>query len=820
MGVSESENIVRLKHVSREDLPRVGGKGANLGELVRLLSGRIRVPDGFVLTLVAYRKFVEKNGIDFLLKAHFGSGTSLDPSRIDSISSEIQEAFRQGHWPEALAREVVDSYQSLNASRTGRRDVAVRSSAASEDLPTASFAGQLDSFLNVEGEESLLDHIRMCFASNYTARVISYRNSRRIPQIGAGCSVVVQEMVRSDLASAGVAFTLDPESGHEGVVLINSSYGLGELLVQGEVVPDEFLVHKDRLRRGFSPLMRRDLGTKELSLVYDPFHPDRTVRVRVSEEDRDRYSLLDEEILELSRACLEVEDHFSKGSLRRRPMDIEWAKDGLNGRIYLVQARPETVHSLRPSPGKKPSFRVEVIGTPRPLLTGRGVGERIASGKVRQVQHVRDLGSFQAGEILVAERTDPDWEPAMKIASAVITASGGRTCHAAIVAREIGIPAVVGTGSGIGLLQNGAEVTVSSVEGEEGRVYPGTIAVRTVPVPDVAIEGLRTKLVMNISRPGDALAWSLLPGGGVGLLRMEFMIASEIRIHPLALLNPRKIRSQDTRRRIEALTRGSEDKQDVFVRRLSEGIASICGAFHPRPVVVRFSDFKSNEYANLIGGDEFELKEENPMLGLRGASRYSHPVYREGFGLECRAIRRVREVMGFDNLSVMLPFVRTVGDADAALEVMRQSGLVRGKGGLEFWMMCEVPANILELKEFSERFDGISIGSNDLTQLMLGIDRDSAPVAPLFDERNPAVRMMITFAIREAKQYGMKTSLCGQAPSDYPEFARFLVDEGIDSISLSPDALLKVASVVSEQEKRSTAHVLKPDADSARPRPL
>lgn len=811
---------MQLSEVSRTDLLRVGGKAANLGELVRLLKGRIRVPDGFVLTLSAYREFISKNGIDLILSRHFPAGRSLDATKIESISQEIREAFAKSHWPENLATEVLSAYARLNAGRVGRRDVAVRSSASSEDLPTASFAGQLDSFLNVEGDDSLLEHIRECFASNYTARVISYRDSRKIPQIGAGCSVIVQEMVRSDLASAGVAFTLDPESGHEGVILINSALGLGELLVQGEVIPDEFVVHKERLKRGFKPLMKRELGSKELSLVYDPFHPDRTLRVRVAEEERHRYSLQDDEVLELARACLQVEDHYSEGSLRRRPMDIEWAKDGLNGRIFLVQARPETVHSVRPSPGKRPSFRLEVMGSPRPILTGRGVGDRIASGRVRRIREVKDLGSFQAGEILVAHRTDPDWEPAMKIASAVITASGGRTCHAAIVAREIGIPGVVGVGAGIEILQDGAEVTVSSAEGEEGRVYPGTVAVHQVPVPDVSLTGMRTRLLMNISRPGDALSWSLLPSGGVGLLRMEFMIASEIRIHPLALLNLRSIRSEDTRRRIEALTRGIEDKQEVFVRKISEGVASICGAFYPRPVVVRFSDFKSNEYANLIGGDEFEIREENPMLGLRGAARYSHPVYREAFALECRAIRTVRDTMGFDNLSVMIPFVRTLADADAALEIMEQAGLKRGENGLRFWMMCEVPANVFSMNEFGERFDGISIGSNDLTQLMLGIDRDSSAVAPLFDERHPAVRMMISFAIREAKQYGMQTSLCGQAPSDYPEFARFLVDEGIDSISLSPDALLKVATVVSEQEKRSAVHVSIPDADSSRSRSL
>ena len=817
MSENGAHRILQLNQVSRNDLSKVGGKAANLGELVRMLRGPIRVPGGFVLTLEAYREFIESNGIDLVLKQHFGPGEFLDPARIERVSLQIQESFSNSHWPETLAKEVLAAYSNLNAPRPGRRDVAVRSSASSEDLPTASFAGQLESFLNVEGDESLLDHIRMCFASNYTARVISYRNSRKIPQIGTGCAVVVQEMVRSDLASAGVAFTLDPESGHEGVILINSAFGLGELMVQGEIVPDEFMVHKDRLRGGFRPVLKRELGSKELSLVYDPFHPDRTVRVRVAEEERHRYSLTDEEILDLSRACLEVEDHYSSGSLRRRPMDIEWAKDGLSGKMYLVQARPETVHSLRMSPLKRPAFRSEVIGHPKPILTGRAVGDRIASGRVRRIKQVSDLGSFQAGEILVADRTDPDWEPAMKIASGVITASGGRTCHAAIVAREIGIPAVVGAGAGIDLLQNGVEVTVSSAEGEEGRVYPGTIALRTVVVPDVALDRMRTHLLMNISRPGDALSWSLLPGGGVGLLRMEFMIASEIRIHPLALLNIRKIKSQETRRRIDALTRGIEDKKELFVRKLSEGIASICGAFHPRPVVVRFSDFKSNEYANLIGGDEFELREENPMLGLRGAARYAHPLYREAFTLECQAIIRVRETMGFDNLSVMLPFVRTVVDADATLEVMRDSGLIRGRKGLQVWMMCEVPANVLQLREFSERFDGISIGSNDLTQLMLGIDRDSSAVAPFFDERHPAVRMMISFALREARQYGMKTSLCGQAPSDYPEFARFLVDEGIDSISLSPDALLSVAQIVSEHEKRSNGNVPTPHANTARP---
>jgi pyruvate,water dikinase len=752
------------------------------------------VPDGFAITAGAYREFLRSAGLDRRIPELLAG---LDPRDVEDLArrgAALREAIRSAPLPEDLRREVAEAYARLGDGA----DVAVRSSATAEDLPDASFAGQQETFLNVRGRADLLECVRRCFASLFTDRAISYRAERGYPHGSVALSVGVQRMVRSDLACSGVAFTLDMESGFRDVVLISAAYGLGESVVQGAVTPDEYTVFKPALKAGFRPILRRTLGAKATRMVRDDAGTKRVRVAPVPPAERARYALTDDEILQLARWACAIEEHYGRKAGTPRPMDLEWAKDGVTGELFIVQARPETVQSRRNMEVLE-THRLKARGTV--LATGRAVGDRIGRGKARVVRSPRHLGDFQDGDVLVADRTDPDWEPVMKKASAIVTNRGGRTCHAAIVSRELGLPAVVGAEGATELLADGRELTVSCAEGETGFVYDGLL---DFDVERVDLRGLgrpRTKIMLNVADPEVAFGLSFLPNDGVGLARMEFVVTDWVKIHPLALIHPERVADDRSREEIKRLTAGRADKPGYFVDKLSEGIAILAAAFHPKDVILRLSDFKTNEYANLIGGKAFEPREENPMLGFRGASRYAHPRYREGFALECAAVKRVREEMGLKNLKLMVPFCRTVEEGKAVLAEMAKNGLERGRDGLEVYVMCEIPSNVILADEFAEIFDGFSIGSNDLTQLVLGVDRDSAIVAPVFDERNPAVTRMISSVIRAARAKGRKIGICGQAPSDYPDFARFLVREGIDSLSLNPDAVLKTRVVVLEAEK-------------------
>jgi pyruvate,water dikinase len=666
-------------------------------------------------------------------------------------------------------------------------------------LPDASFAGQQETFLNVRGGYALIDACKRCFTSLFTDRAISYRADQGFDPIKVALSVGVQRMVRSDLASSGVMFTLDTETGFRDAILINAAYGLGENIVLGNVNPDEYWVFKPTLEAGFRPILQKQLGTKELKLILDPTAVGRMVRnVPVPDEERTRFTLCDDEILQLARWACRIERHYSELRGRLTPMDIEWAKDGLNGELYILQARPETVQAGR----SRDTLETYELGRRGEILAhGRSVGTKIASGPVRVIRDAHFLEQFQPGEVLVTDKTDPDWEPVMKRAAAIVTNRGGRTCHAAIVSRELGVPAIVGAGNATEVMLTGDEVTVSCAEGDSGVVYRGRLpfTVRRTDLRTLARP--RTKIMMNVGNPGEAFALSFLPNDGVGLAREEFIISNFIKVHPLALLDYRHLTDATLKQQIDVQTCGYADKPRFFVERLAQGAGTIAAAFYPKDVILRLSDFKTNEYANLIGGAAYEPKEENPMIGFRGASRYYHPRYRAGFALECAAVRKVREEMGLTNLKVMVPFCRTVAEGRRVLQEMAQHGLTRGVNGLEVYVMCEIPANVILAREFAEIFDGFSIGSNDLTQLILGVDRDSEIVAPLFDERNAAVKRMIAEVIHVCHERGRKIGICGQAPSDYPDFARFLVDQGIDSISLTPDTVLATTAAILEQEK-------------------
>ncbi len=770
--------IKRFDEIGIGDAAAVGGKNASLGEMYRALSPKgVPVPNGFAVTAEAYRRFTAPLGLE--RKALRGA--------------RARRAILEAPLPAELADAIGAAYDALCAGRDAA--VAVRSSATAEDLPEASFAGQQETYLNVTGRAAVLDACRRCFASLYTDRAVSYRADQKIDERGLALSVGVQLMVRSDLACSGVMFTLDTETGFRDAVLINAAYGLGESIVQGAVNPDEYVVFKPALKAGFRPILQRTAGSKEVKVVCAEGG---TKTVPVPPADRGRFAAGEEEILTLARwACL-IEDHYSAKAGRPCPMDIEWAKDGLTGTLFILQARPETVQS-RLRADVLESYRLERRG---PVLAeGRSVGAKIARGRARVIADVSRIGELREGEVLVTERTDPDWEPVMKKAAAVVTDRGGRTCHAAIVSRELGLPAVVGAETATASIRDGMEVTVSCAEGETGFVYDGGLP---FAVERVELKGLgkpRTDIMLNAADPREAFGLSRIPNSGVGLARLEFIISNHVRIHPMALVHPERVEDPKARAEIARLTEGWDDKPGYFVDKLAEGAAMLAAAFYPKDVIVRLSDFKTNEYAGLVGGAAFEPREENPMLGFRGASRYYHPRYREGFALECRAMLKVRETMGLRNLKLMIPFCRTVEEGKKVLAEMARHGLRRGVNGLEVYVMCEVPSNVLLAAEFAKLFDGFSIGSNDLTQLVLGVDRDSEIVAPLFDERDEAVKAMIAEMIRAAKAAGRKIGICGQAPSDYPEFARFLVERGIDSISLNPDAALRATLAVLELER-------------------
>ena len=785
------------------DVALVGGKNASLGELRRALAPMgVRVPNGFATTAGAYRAFLAQSRVDTLIGCAMAGLDVRDLDRLQAAGRAARDAVLGAELPRPIAIAVREAYRRLEAEYGAGCDVAVRSSATAEDLPEASFAGQQETFLNVRGETALLEAVRRCFASLFTDRAIVYRAERGFAHTDVALSVGVQKMVRSDLGGAGVMFSLDPESGFRDVVVINAAWGLGESVVQGTVNPDEYTVFKPTLRQGFRPLLQRRAGSKEMKLVYDEGGTRPVRSVPVPPEERARLVLDEEEVLALARwACL-VEDHYSAARGTPTPMDMEWAKDGRTGELFLLQARPETVHA-RETGLVLERHVLDQAG--EVLVAGRSVGEKIGAGRARVIRSVADLEELRDGEVLVTEMTDPDWEPVLKRAAAIVTDRGGRTCHAAIVSRELGIPAVVGTERGTERVPDGADVTVSCAEGVEGKVFRGRLASHVDRTDLSALERPRTKVMLNVGNPGEALKLSLLPNDGVGLARLEFIISAHVRAHPLALLHPERIADAAERAEIERITAGRADRGDYFVERLAEGVGTIAAAFWPKDVIVRLSDFKSNEYAGLLGGAAFEPAEENPMLGFRGASRYYDDRYREAFALECRALLRVRDSMGLANVKVMVPFCRTVEEGRRVIEEMAANGLKRGEEGLEVYVMCEIPANVVLAAEFAEVFDGFSIGSNDLTQLVLGVDRDSSLVARLFDERNPAVTRMIADAIRAVRAAGRRIGICGQAPSDYPEFARFLVAEGIDSLSLNPDAVVRTTLAVLEMEREQAA---------------
>jgi pyruvate,water dikinase len=778
------------------DVPLVGGKNASLGELYRKLSrAGVRVPNGFAITADAYRHFMRATALATTVDT---LTMGLQPGDLADLAERglaIRQAIVGATLPEDLAAAIVAAYDGLSDGAPA--DVAVRSSATAEDLPDASFAGQQETYLNVRGHAALLEACRRTFASLFTDRAISYRADKGFDQVPIALSIGVQRMVRSDLATSGVMFTIDTETGFRDVVLINASYGLGEPIVQGSVTPDEYCVFKPTLKRGFRPILQKAIGSKEFKLVYDEGGSRAVKTVPVPAGDRARCALDDEEIVTLARWGCAIEDHYGRVRGIATPMDIEWAKDGRTSELFIVQARPETVHA-RADVQILEQYRLRERG--RVLLAGRSIGSKIATGPVRVIPAAADLRLFQAGEVLVTDKTDPDWEPIMKRAAAIVTNRGGRTCHAAIVSRELGVPAIVGTEHGTEALTNGQVVTVSCAEGDTGFVYEGARPFDVERIDVSAIGRPATKIMMNVGNPDEAFALSFIPNDGVGLARLEFIINNTIGVHPLALLRYEQLRGQ-ARAEVDRLTAGYPDRPAFFVEKLAEGVATIAAAFYPKDVIVRLSDFKTNEYARLAGGIGFEPQEENPMIGFRGASRYYDVRYRDGFALECRAMKRVREEMGLSNVKIMVPFCRTLDEARSVVEELAHNGLRRHDNGLELYMMVEIPSNVILLADFAEYFDGFSIGSNDLTQLTLGVDRDSEIVAHVFDERDKAVRILIGQAIDRARGLRRKIGLCGQAPSDYPEFAAFLVECGIDSISLNPDAVLRTTRLVVEAER-------------------
>ena len=792
----EPAGFVRwFETLSNRDVPLVGGKNASLGEMVRELGPQgVRVPDGFATTAAAYWAFVDANGLRQPIASALARLAAHERSLAET-GAAIRARFQESAVPEAIADAIRSAYRALGRrSGEGEVDVAVRSSATAEDLPHASFAGQQESFLNVRGEEALLAAWRDCVTSLFTDRAIAYRDRMGFDHLRIALSVGVQKMVRSDLAGAGVMFTLDTDTGFPNVVLIHAAWGLGENVVKGTVTPDQHVVFKPKLddpeRR---PILARTVGSKALKMIYAQGGGSPTVNVETTSAEREAFVLADEEILTLARWGMVIERHYG------RPMDVEWAKDGRTDAIYVVQARPETVQS-RKDAGVLRVFELREEG--EALVSGQAVGEAVVAGPVRVVTTPQSADAFPTGAILVTRRTDPDWVPLLRRAAGIVTDQGGRTSHAAIVSRELGIPAIVGTGNATAALPEGDEVTLSCAEGPVGRVYRGRLDFESVELSLQDLPVTHTRIMMNIASPAAAMRWWRLPCRGIGLARVEYLVNDEIKVHPMALVQPDKVTDSEAQVAIAQLTRGYDKPAEYFVERLARGIATIAASRWPDPVIVRTSDFKTNEYADLIGGAAFEPHEENPMLGWRGAARYYSEGYREGFALECRAIRRAREEIGLDNIVVMIPFCRTPEEGDLVLAVMAENGLRRGEEGLQVYVMAEIPSNILEADAFAERFDGFSIGSNDLTQLVLGVDRDAERLAYLFDERRPSMQRMIRDLIRSAHAAGRPVGICGQAPSDYPEFAAFLVECGIDSISLNPDSVLAGLRTVAEAESR------------------
>ena len=788
--------VLPLEAVGLEAIGEVGGKNASLGEMIRELAAEgVRVPGGFATTAAAYRHLIRSGALQDRLHAILDGLDSRDIARLQAAGAAARALLLAAPLPPDLEQAILTAYRQL-----GSPAVAVRSSATAEDLPDASFAGQQETYLNVNGEAELLAACRRCYASLFTDRAISYRQINGFDHFEVALSIGVQRMVRSDLACSGVMFSIDTETGFRNAVLLTAAYGLGENVVQGAVNPDELLIFKPTLEQGFAPIVSKRLGSKAIRMVYgsEPSGHGATHNEPVPEADRRRFALTEAEALQLARWACRIEAHYSARRSQPTPMDIEWAKDGTTGELFILQARPETVESRRNASLLR-SWHLEPHSAER-LCRGRAIGASVSSGRARIIRDPSEIQRFQPGDLLVTERTDPDWEPILKRASGVITNQGGRTCHAAIIAREMGITAIVGAGDATERIADGELITASCCEGDEGHVYRGALPFRIDEQEIGDLPATRTRILMNVGNPEEAFNLAAIPCDGVGLARLEFIIANHIRVHPMALLAPERVSDPAERHAIAELTAGYANPAEYYVDLLAQGMGRIAAAFHPRPVILRFSDFKSNEYAKLLGGRWFEPKEENPMIGWRGASRYYAEAFREAFGLECQALRRVREAMGLTNVIPMVPFCRTPEEGDRVLAEMARHGLVRGENGLQVYVMCELPSNVIGAEAFAERFDGFSIGSNDLTQLTLGLDRDSALVAELFDERHPTVMAMIHLAIQTARRCGRKIGICGQAPSDHPEFAEFLVREGIDSISLNPDAVIPTRLAVAAIE--------------------
>jgi pyruvate,water dikinase len=795
-----------FSEIHLSDLARVGGKNASLGEMFNALQPRgVGVLDGFATTAAAYRRLLDQQGLEARLRSVFAK---LDPENVDQLAAcghAARAAVIETDIPQDIREAVLQAYDRLCRRVGGEVEVAVRSSATAEDLPEASFAGAAETYLNVRGKEALIRAVHNCYASLFTDRAINYRAKLGYDQLEVALSVGIMPMIRSDKASSGVIFTLDPESGFRDVVVISSSYGLGEFVVQGVVTPDEWTVFKPTLQQGHHAIIGRRLGSKEVRLVYGD--GSRTTRSEATPSaDRAKFSLGDEEVLQLARWACTIEEHYTTVARRSQPMDLEWAKDGVSGQLFVVQARPETVHSSKSRTIAAEVYRLR--GKPEsPLVRGQAVGEKIGVGTAHLVTDPSELANVHAGEVLVAKSTDPDWEPVMRRVAAIVTDQGGRTAHAAIVSREFGVPCIVGAGNATSVLRTGQDVTVCCSEGAEGHVYAGRIPFDIDRIDASEVCRTRTAIMLTVGDPGQAFTLSPLPNAGVGLARTEFIINNHIGIHPMALAHYPNLKDREAVKEI-AKRLGAENPQDFFIRRFSEGVGRIAAAFYPKPVIVRTSDFKTNEYAELLGGREFEPTEENPMLGFRGASRYYDSRYKEGFALECAALLRVRRDMGLTNVKVMIPFCRTVDEGRRVIAEMVLHGLRQDEDGLEIYAMCEIPSNVILAEEFLAVFDGFSIGSNDLTQLVLGIDRDSGTVAHLFDERNDAVLRMISQAIEAAHRLGKPIGICGQAPSDYPEFAAWLVKRGIASISLNPDVAIKTALLIAKAEAETSLPVL------------
>jgi len=783
-----------------EDVPLVGGKNASLGEMYRLLVPKgVRIPNGYALTSAAYRKFLEANNLNEKIKEILKDLNTSDMDNLSERGHRVRELIRSAEFPQDLKNEIVEGYRHLCIQYGPNVDVAVRSSATAEDLPDASFAGQQETYLNIKGNSMLLEACKKCFASLFTNRAISNRQDKGFDHFSIALSVGIQKMVRSDLATSGVMFSIDTETGFKDAVLVTGAYGLGENVVQGAVNPDEFYVFKPTLKQGLKPIVYRKLGTKQQKMIYDNQGSKPTKNISVAEDERKVFCMSDEEVLTLARWACIIEAHYSEKAKYFKPMDMEWAKDGQTGELFIVQARPETVQS-RKDMTKLVQYVLKQKG--KVLISGRSVGSKIGKGPANVIKNVKDIKQFKKGEVLVTEMTDPDWEPIMKIASAIVTNRGGRTCHAAIISRELGIPCVVGTTNGTENIRSKQNITVDCSEGDEGHVYEGLLDFNITSVDLQNVQQPKTHIMMNVGDPSQAFELSFIPNEGVGLAREEFVINNSIAIHPLALLNYGTLKDQEAKNKIDEITYGYPDKAQFFVDRLAEGIGMIAAAFYPKPVIVRLSDFKTNEYANLIGGKEFEPKEDNPMIGWRGAARYYDPKFKPAFDLECKAFVKARNEFGLKNIIIMIPMCRTITEGNKVLEIMRQNGLTQGRDGLKVYAMCEVPSNVIMAEEFLDLFDGFSIGSNDLTQLTLGVDRDSELVSHVYDERNGAVKKLISRVIEIANNKGKYIGICGQAPSDYPEFAEFLVEAGIQSISLNPDTVIKTRIAIANKERQ------------------